>query len=154
MDKVIRQRSSHMSNLTKRSWRWITLGILSLSIVLMTQLTAFTAEPNTTPTFTKDIAPIFQVKCESCHRPDSIAPMSLITYEDAYPRRGLIRDRVVTRQMPPWHLDKTVGIKEYKYDRSLSDVQLDTIVRWIDAGAPKGDPKDMPSPMKWPTEQG
>jgi hypothetical protein len=143
-----------MSNFTQRTWRGIALGALSLSVLLMTQLTAFPAEPNTTPTFTRDVARIFQVKCESCHRPDSIAPMSLITYEDAYPRRGLIRDRIVSRQMPPWHLDKTVGIKEYKYDRSLSDAQIDTIVRWIDAGAPKGDMKDLPQPMKWPTEQG
>jgi hypothetical protein len=120
----------------------------------MAPLSTFSAEVAVAPTFTKDIAPIFQVKCESCHRPDSIAPMSLITYEDAYPRRSLIRDRVASRQMPPWHLDKTVGIKEYKYDRSLSDTQIDTILRWIDAGAPKGDMNDMPSPMRWPAEQG
>jgi hypothetical protein len=143
-----------MGNLTNRTWQRVKLGTLAVTTLLITPLTAFSAEPNTTPTFTKDIAPIFQVKCESCHRPDSIAPMSLITYEDAYPRRGLIRDRVVARQMPPWHLDKTVGIKEYKYDRSLSDTQIDTIVRWIDGGAPRGDMKDLPSPMKWPTEQG
>jgi hypothetical protein len=148
-----------MPNLTNCAWRRITLGALALgalalSASLTTPLTALSPEPNTAPTFAKDIAPIFQVKCESCHRPDSIAPMSLITYEDVYPRRGLIRDRVVSRQMPPWHLDKTVGIKEYKYDRSLSDAQIDTIVRWIDAGAPRGDMKDMPTPMKWPAEQG
>src|SRR5262245_59448879 len=137
-----------MSTVTHGAWRRITLRVLGLGTLLAAPLAIFSAEPNATPTFTKDIAPIFQAKCESCHRPDSIAPMSLITYEDAYPRRGLIRDRVVTRQMPPWHLDKTVGIKEYKYDRSLSDAQIDTIVRWIDAGAPRGDMKDMPSPMK------
>jgi hypothetical protein len=134
--------------------RWITLGLVALSVSLIVQRAPLTAETKPTPTFAKDIAPIFQVKCESCHRPESIAPMSLITYEDAYPRRGLIRDRVASRQMPPWHLDKTVGIKEYKYDRSLSDAQIDTIVRWIDGGAPKGDMKDMPAAMKWPTEQG
>src|SRR5262245_29460385 len=128
------------------------LGSMVLALAL--SVPAFSAEPSTTPTFTKDIAPIFQSKCESCHRPDSIAPMSLISYEDAYPRRGLIRDREASRQMPPRHLDKSVGIKEYKYDRSLSDIQIDTIVRWIDGGAPKGDMKDMPSPIKWPTEQG
>jgi hypothetical protein len=135
--------------------RWcIALGAVVLSVSLMAPLSTFSAEVAVAPTFTKDIAPIFQVKCESCHRPDSIAPMSLITYEDAYPRRSLIRDRVASRQMPPWHLDKTVGIKEYKYDRSLSDTQIDTILRWIDAGAPKGDMNDMPSPMRWPAEQG
>jgi hypothetical protein len=141
-----------MGNLTNCARRCITLGTLALGVFIAVRLVAVAAEP--APTFTKDVARIFQAKCESCHRPDSIAPMSLISYEDAYPRRGLIRDRVATRQMPPWHLDKTVGIKEYKYDRSLSDVQIDTILRWIDGGAPKGDMKDMPAPMKWPTEQG
>src|ERR687897_1692407 len=62
------------------------------------------------PTFTKDVAPIFQEKCEACHRPDSIAPMSLITYEEARPWARSIRDRVRSRQMPPWHVDKTIGI--------------------------------------------
>ena len=143
-----------MSNFRKGTMRWVILGLVAPLASLIVLHAPLTAETKPTPTFTKDIAPIFQMKCESCHRTDSIAPMSLITYEDAYPRRGLIRDRVASRQMPPWHLDKTVGIKEYKYDRSLSDVQIDTIVRWIDGGAPKGDMKDMPTPMKWPTEQG
>jgi hypothetical protein len=105
------------------------------------------------PTFTKDVAPIFQEKCESCHRPDSIAPMSLRTYEEARPWAKSIRTRVTARQMPPWHIDKGVGIQQFKYDRSLSDSQLDTIVRWIDAGAPKGDPKDMPPAKNWGDEQ-
>ena len=59
------------------------------------------------PTFTKDVAPIFQNKCESCHRPDSIAPMSLVTYERGAPWARSIRDRVASRNMPPWHIDKT-----------------------------------------------
>ena len=143
-----------MWDVTNCTWRRIILAVVTIAALLTLGLTAFAAEPTATPTFTKDIAPIFQAKCESCHRPDSIAPMSLITYEDTYPRRGLIRDRVATRQMPPWHLDKTVGIKEYKYDRSLSDAQIDTIIRWIDGGAPRGDMKDMPAAIKWPTEQG
>ena len=67
------------------TWRCITVGALALSALLIAQLTAFSAEPTTTPTFTKDIAPIFQAKCEACHRPDSIAPMSLVTYEEARP---------------------------------------------------------------------
>jgi hypothetical protein len=106
------------------------------------------------PTFAKDIAPIFQEKCEACHRPDSIAPMSLVTYEDARPWARSIRSRVSERQMPPWHIDKTVGIQEFKNDRSLSDDQINTIVKWIDQGAPKGDPKDAPPAKVWPNEQG
>src|SRR5689334_14321998 len=105
-------------------------------------------------TFSKDVAPIFQDKCEACHRPDSIAPMSLTTYEETRPWARSIKSRVEARQMPPWHIDKTVGIQEFKNDRSLSDEQIDTIVRWIDAGAPKGDAKDMPAPKQWPNEQG
>ena len=102
------------------------------------------AQTAATPTFTKDVARIFQEKCEACHRPDSIAPMSLVTYEEARPWARSIRDRVRARQMPPWHIDKTIGIQDFKNDRSLSDEQIDTVVRWVDAGAPKGDPKDMP----------
>src|SRR5213596_287625 len=86
-------------------------------------------------TFTKDIAPILQEKCQACHRPDSMAPMSLVTYEDVRPWAKAIRERVLTRQMPPWHIDKTVGIQKFKNDRSLSDAQIDTIVKWVDAGA-------------------
>jgi hypothetical protein len=101
------------------------------------------------PTFTKDVAPIFQAKCESCHRPDNMAPMSLQTYEQARPWAKSIAQRVGAHQMPPWHIDKTVGIQKFKNDRSLNDDQVDTIVRWVNAGAPKGDMKDMPPPVKW-----
>ncbi len=107
---------------------------------------------NNSITFTKDIAPIFQEKCQACHRTDSMAPMSLVTYEEARPWAKAIRERVITRQMPPWHIDKTVGIQKFKNDRSLSDAQIDTIVKWVDAGAPKGDIKDMPAPKVWPDE--
>jgi hypothetical protein len=106
------------------------------------------------PTFTKDIAPIFQEKCEACHRTNSIAPMSLVTYEESRPWARSIKTRVTARQMPPWHIDKTVGIQEFKNDRSLSDEQIETISRWVDQGAPKGDVKDMPAPKQWPNEQG
>ena len=105
-------------------------------------------------TFTKDVAPIFQEKCEACHRPDSIAPMSLRTYEEARPWARSIRSRVESRQMPPWHIDKTVGIQQFKNDRSLSDDQLATVLAWVDQGAVKGDPKDMPPPRQWPEGQG
>ena len=107
-----------------------------------------------TPTFTKDIAPIFQNKCEACHRPDSIAPMSLVSFEESRPWARSIKNRVASRQMPPWHIDKTVGVTEFENDRSLSDKEIETIVKWVDAGSPKGDPKDMPAAKVWPNEQG
>lgn len=107
------------------------------------------AEEKAAPTFTKDIAPIFQEKCQACHRPDYIAPMSLVTYEESRPWARSIKQRVATRQMPPWHIDKNVGIQKFENDRSLSDEQIDAIVRWVDAGAPKGDPKNMPPPARF-----
>jgi hypothetical protein len=78
--------------------------------------------------FTKDVAPILQSKCQECHQPGSIAPMSLITYEDARKYARRIKTRVSARVMPPWHIDKTVGIQEFKNDRSLSDQQIATLV--------------------------
>src|SRR5512134_2894310 len=96
------------------------------------------------PTFTKDVAPIFQEKCQSCHRPDSIAPMSLVTYNESRPWAKAIRERVISRNMPPWHIDKTVGIQHFANDRSLNAEQIQTIVRWVDGGAPQGNPQDMP----------
>ena len=129
-------------------------NLIALSVLLMAPFAAFAAETGAPPTFTKDVAPILQAKCESCHRPDSIAPMSFLTYEDARPWARAIKERVVTRQMPPWHIDKTIGIQKFKNDRSLTDDQIDIIVRWVDGGAPKGDAKDMPAPVRWPNEQG
>jgi hypothetical protein len=104
------------------------------------------------PVFTKDVAPIFQDKCQSCHRPGYIAPMSLVTYEEARPWAKAIRERVITKQMPPWHIDDTVGIHKFENDRSLSKQQIDTIVRWVDGGSQKGDMKDMPPAKQWPDE--
>src|SRR5688500_9756983 len=89
------------------------VGLLALPATLSAQTSAV-------PTFTKDVAPIFQKKCESCHRPDSIAPMSLQTYQEARPWARSIRDRVASRNMPPWHIDPAVGIQHYKGDRSLT----------------------------------
>src|SRR5437870_166939 len=76
------------------------------------------------PTFTRDVAPIFQAKCESCHRPDNMAPMALVTYEEVRPWAKSIAARIGSRQMPPWHIDRTVGIQKFKNDRSLTDEQI------------------------------
>src|SRR6185503_19575801 len=127
---------------------WARTAVGSSAIVLCAGA-ALAAEPTKAVTFTKDVAPIFQNKCESCHRAEGMAPMSLVTYEDARPWAKSIASRVGARQMPPWHIDKTVGIQKFKNDRSLNDEQIDTIVQWVAAGSPKGDPKDMPAPKKW-----
>ncbi|MBI3401053.1 MAG: hypothetical protein HY048_06505 [Acidobacteria bacterium] len=110
---------------------------------------ADTAKPTT---FSKDVAPIFQAKCQECHQPNSIAPMSLITFQDARPWARSIKERVSTRQMPPWHIDKSVGVQKFKNDMSLGDDQIDTIVRWVDGGALQGDPKDLPAPKPLVTD--
>ena len=131
-----------------------SLGVLLCAgaAVVLTPGPVRAAAEEAVPTFTKDVAPIFQAKCEACHRPDSIAPMSLVTYQDSRPWARSIKDRVTTRQMPPWHLDRTVGIQDFKNDRSLTDEQIDTIARWVDGGAPRGNPEDMPAAATWPDE--
>src|SRR5208283_2765555 len=103
-------------------------------------------------TFAKDVAPILQARCQECHHKGSMAPMSLVTYEETRPWAKAIRERVIKRQMPPWHIDMTVGVQKFKNDMSLSDDQIASIVRWVDSGAPMGDLKDMPAPVEWPAD--
>jgi hypothetical protein len=100
-------------------------------------------------TFTKDVAPILQERCQVCHRPDTFAPMSLMTYEEVRPWAKSIRQKVAAREMPPWYIDKNVGIRHFKNDVSLSDQEIATIVKWVDSGAPKGNPADMPKPRSF-----
>jgi mono/diheme cytochrome c family protein len=102
------------------------------------------AIPHRAVTFAKDVAPILQAKCQECHQPGSIAPMSLLTYGDAVDNAEQIKEKVADRLMPPWHIDKTVGIQKFKNDRSLTDDQIQTIVNWVDDGTPLGNAADMP----------
>jgi hypothetical protein len=125
-------------------------GSLAIPASLATAADLKTKEP----TFAKDVAPILQEKCQSCHRKGEMAPMSLVTYEETRPWAKDMKQRVVTRNMPPWHIDKTVGIQHFQNDISLNDEQINTIARWADAGAPLGDPKDMPAPKEWPKTDG
>src|ERR1700733_15002384 len=121
-------------------------------VFLAISVSAFAADSGSDRpvTFTKDVAPILQEKCQDCHRAGSMAPMSLLTYEESRPLAKAIRERVITRQMPPWHIDQNVGVQKFKNDMSLSDAQIATIVRWVDGGAQMGDPKDMPAPKQFP----
>jgi hypothetical protein len=121
--------------------RKLQAAVVGMGAVLVLAAPAAAAE---TPTFSKDVAPILQAKCQSCHQPNSIAPMSLMTFQEARPWARSMKERVSSRQMPPWHIDKSVGIQSFQNDMSLSDEQIDTIVRWVDGGAPQGDPKDLP----------
>ena len=100
-----------------------------------------------TPTFTKDVAPILYKSCVECHRPTMFAPMSLMTYEDSRPWAKSVKQRVVSRAMPPWGADPAHGT--FKNDPRLTQAQIDTISAWVDAGAPKGDEADMPTAPKF-----
>jgi len=100
-------------------------------------------------TFAKDIAPILQRSCQNCHRPDGVAPMSLVTYEEVRPYARAINQRthIGPRKgvMPPWYVEKNIGIQHYKDDPSLSELELAKIAKWVELGAPQGNPADMPS---------
>jgi hypothetical protein len=109
--------------------------------------------PGQQVTFTKDIAPILQRSCQNCHRPDSVAPMSLLTYEDVRPWAKAMKYRTglgtKPNVMPPWYIEKNVGIQQFKGDTSLSDQEIARIAKWADSGAPRGNPADMPPPLRF-----
>lgn len=122
-----------------------TTRALSVMMALIAMPTLASAQSANRPvTFTKDVAPIFQKKCLECHRPGAMAPMSLVTYQDARPWARSIKTKVASRDMPPFHVDRTVGIQKFKNDPSLTDAEIATVVKWVDAGAPMGNPSDMP----------
>ena len=134
--------------------------IMRSALVAAALAAAFTAFPAaaaaqagaaaTEATFTKDIVPIFQRSCQVCHRQGEMAPMSLVTYQEVRPWARSIKNRVVNREMPPWHIDKNIGIQQFKDDPSLSDEEIAMVAAWVDNGAPMGDPADMPPPVDFP----
>lgn len=100
-------------------------------------------------TWAGDVAAIFQENCQECHRPNSIAPMPLLTYEEAQPFAPVIRYRVENRVMPPWHINPQVGIQEFTNDRGLTEAERATILAWVDQGAPEGDPAKAPAALEF-----
>jgi hypothetical protein len=118
---------------------------LSIVIVAATGLVASAQQPASAPvTFSKDIAPILQKSCQNCHRPGAIAPMSLLTFQDARPWARSMKAKVTAREMPPWYIDRHIGITKFKDDPSLTEAEIATIVRWVDEGAPAGNAKELP----------
>ena len=108
-----------------RSVNWcMGLGVVVSALTL--PVTA-QAQQGKQVTFSKDVAPIFQAKCQSCHEPGSIAPMSLVTFRESRPWARSIKARVEARQMPPWHIDRSVGVRDFKNDSSLTDAEVATI---------------------------
>lgn len=108
---------------------------------------AVEAAPPAAPTFNKDVLPVLQRQCQECHRPNSIAPMSFMTYQDTRPYARAIEKAVVGRTMPPWFADPTVG--HFKNTKLLTDSEIETLSAWAKNGAPEGDAKDKPAPVKF-----
>jgi hypothetical protein len=123
----------------------MTLLVVSTMPAQTAQQVAATSVP---VTFTKDVLPILQKNCQSCHRPGQIGPMPLLTYEQVRPWARAIRAQVVERAMPPWHADPQYG--HFTNDRSLKQSDIDMIVGWVDGGAPQGDVRNAPAPVIWP----
>ena len=132
--------------MTRFRWFIALAGVVWFGAFAVARLGAadqYAQKPVTTvPTFAKDVAPILYKNCTTCHRPGEIAPMSLLTYQDARPWAKAIRDEVADRKMPPWHADAPHGT--FLNERGLTDTDRDTLIRWASGGAPLGDLKDMP----------
>ena len=109
---------------------------------------ALAAQDSSSVTFHKDVLPILQKNCQTCHRPGQVAPMSFLTYQQARPWAKAIKAAVLARKMPPWFADPANG--HFLNDRSLRQSEIDRIAKWADTGAPEGDPKDGPPAVTWP----
>jgi hypothetical protein len=131
----------------------ILLGVclISAAALPLAQTTATPSAPEVT--FTKHIAPVLQRSCENCHRPDGVAPMSLRTYDEVRPWARAIKQRTGIGPhagvMPPWYVEKNIGIQKFKNDPSLSADEIAMIAKWADSGAPRGNPDDMPPLRTW-----
>jgi cytochrome c553 len=121
------------------------LSVLSGSVLLAGSMAAQSAAPQTAaaPTFARDVAPIVLAKCAKCHRPGEVAPMSLLSYQDARPWAKAIKAKVTSREMPPWGANPQLSLP-MRNDVSLSDKEIQTLAAWVDAGAPRGNDADMP----------
>ena len=122
---------------------------LALAILAAAAIAA-PSDQSSAVTFTKDVLPILQKNCQSCHRPGQIAPMSLISYQDARPWARAIKSAVTLKKMPPWFADASYG--HFTNDRSLKQSEIDTLTKWADTGAVEGDPKAAPDPVEWPKD--
>lgn len=118
----------------------LVVSLATVAVMLCRPWPVVAAAPDVT--FTRDVAPILHARCVACHRAGEVAPMALLTYQDARPWARAIKDKVVARQMPPWFADPEFGA--FANDARLSDIEITTIGTWVDAGAPQGDLKDMP----------
>jgi mono/diheme cytochrome c family protein len=124
--------------------------LLGAAVLLTVGLNAPAMAQQADVTFAKDIAPILQKNCQQCHMPGAIGPMSLTTYQEVRPWARSIKAKVVAGEMPPYRYDRHIGIQDLKNDLRLSETQIEMIARWVDNGAPLGNPADMPPPITFP----
>src|SRR5688500_11532568 len=124
-------------------------GMSVFALALLCATSAEAQNAASAPTFTRDVAPIFFENCTTCHRPGEIAPMSLMTYKDARPWARSIGNAVKSGVMPPWHADPAIG--HFSNARRLTDEQKATIARWVEAGAPEGEPQHLPAAPTYAT---
>jgi len=136
----------------------VAAGIAVLAVAMTGSVPRAQAPAAAEITYTRDIAPILQRSCENCHRADGGAPMSLTSYEEVRPYARAIKARTSIGPragvMPPWYVERNIGIQKFKQDPSLSDTEIALIGKWVDAGAPRGNPADMPAAVKRPSEEG
>ena len=121
------------------------MRLLSLFVGSVAVVSAATAPPQVT--FYKDVLPVLQKNCQTCHRPGEAAPMAFLSYDGTRPWAKAIKAAVLTKKMPPWDADPHYGT--FSNDRSLSQADIDTLVSWTDANAPAGNAKDAPKPINW-----
>jgi len=117
------------------------------SLVLLAVFAQVAVAVPPVPTFHKDVLPILQKQCQTCHRPGEVAPMSLLTYKDARPWAKAMKEAVLTKKMPPWFADPAVG--HFTNTKSLSESEIQTLAAWVDGGAPEGNAKDAPPPVQF-----
>jgi hypothetical protein len=158
---VIRLQEVGMAQRREFAWKPVLLSALA---AMWVTASAFPAAAQTVPapapshpvTFSKDIAPILQRSCQRCHRPDSVAPMALITYQQTRPYARAIKQRTALKYapwmrgvMPPWYVETNVGIQHFKDDPSLTDAEIALFAAWADSGAPEGNVADLPPALKF-----
>src|SRR4051812_4970034 len=126
---------------------------LPLALLIPAALSAQSSPAAADVTFTKDVAPVLQRSCQGCHHANGVAPMSLVTYEEVRPWARAIKSRITIGPhgglMPPFFVEKDIGIQKFKDDPSLSDEEIARVVKWVNNGAPRGNPGDMPKPLNF-----
>lgn len=121
------------------------------SAIALVPAFAGAAEPTVEhPTYSGEVSRIIQDNCQICHQPGQIGPMSFTSYEEVRPWAPLIKLRVEEREMPPYQYDHDIGIQELQDDWRMDQADIDTIVAWVDAGAPMGNPEELPTPKEYP----